>query len=91
MPDGRSSRTGDIHNRPPAADVDSSPTGLGEAILLPLRPADTRAARRARPAPTLTPLWAEVASVLARAQPVCSEARSTSPEYEAADSESRAA
>lgn len=80
MPD-KSSRAEDTstHSMPPEVAADSTSTDLGDVVLIPLRPASPRKARRTARAHALSPLWSEVASVLARShvpatpQPVTDE------------------
>ena len=70
MPDKSSSRTDDtsIYNRAQeAAAADSGQPDLRDAVLIPLRPASPSKERGAPHARALSPLWSEVASVLARA------------------------
>ena len=95
MPDGTSAGAGSSRlqsQRPEAPpEVDSRSAGHGGAVLIPLRPAGTRKARRPSRARTLSPLWAEVASVLARAQPVVPDAVSSSSERRPDDPDRKAA
>ena len=86
MPD-KSSRAEDtsIHSVQPEVAADSSSTDLDESVLIPLRPASPRKARRTARTHALSPLWSEVASVLARAQvPATPPAPTDEPDVRAA-------
>ena len=50
------------------AATDPTPNDFGDAVLIPLRPARRHEPTRARRPRALSPLWSEVASVLARAR-----------------------
>jgi hypothetical protein len=71
-------------------DNDSSSSDLDDAVLIPLRPAASPQPKRTRRRPALSPLWSEIASVLARAQPF-PNAVPTPDEGEGEDSETMAA
>jgi hypothetical protein len=88
MPDRTSSWAGNSQQRPDShAEVHSTPSGLGDSVVIPLRPAGTSKARRPPRARTLSPLWSEVASVLARARPADPDTAWTNSERRSADTE----
>lgn len=71
-------------------DNDSSCSDLDDAVLIPLHPAASPQPKRTRRRPALSPLWSEIASVLARAQPF-HDAVPMPEEREEEDSENMAA
>ncbi len=70
MPDRSSSQADDtsVYSTPQGTAAAGTSPDLRDAVLIPLRPASPRKARRAPRARALSPLWSEVASVLARAR-----------------------
>ena len=77
--------------RDSTAEVDSPVSGPDESAVIPLRPAGTPKTRR-RPRPRkLSPLWSEIASVLARARPADHIAAATNAEEHPGDRDRQAA
>lgn len=87
MPDRSSSQDEDasIYSTPSDVAADSTTPDLSDAVLIPLRPASPRKARRTPRPRALSPLWSEVASVLARARvPAAPQPATDEPDVRAA-------